>query len=253
MHFARPVLLASCGVKTVVADKRTGISFNQVCVGRMSDATVPCPWPLFEGAIGDRIVYTHSPISTPSEAQSNARNTSGRSYRDSDARTDAHLRETTTRAPTRTTAGVGALGRGDRIAGRQQQQGDGGLDSEALLAATDRGASSYALVTVLSEPLDANIDAVLVQPPFSTDGINRFEPTENEGGSISTNSTCTSSVASSDQRVAIILGPVLGRVEVVRQTGVVRESCRVPVVLEVDRDGAVTCLVGPILRAMLNA
>lgn len=42
---------------------------------------------------------------------------------------------------------------------------------------------------------------------------------------------------------AVILGPVVGRVDVVGQSGTVRESCRVPVVLEVDREGEVTCVV----------
>ncbi|CAN0277654.1 unnamed protein product, partial [Ectocarpus sp. 12 AP-2014] len=40
-----------------------------------------------------------------------------------------------------------------------------------------------------------------------------------------------------------ILGPVVGRVEVVKQSGTVRESCRVPVVLEVDHEGEVTCMM----------
>lgn len=45
------------------------------------------------------------------------------------------------------------------------------------------------------------------------------------------------------EKAAVILGPVVGRVEVVRQSGLVRESCRVPVVIEVDRGGPVTCMV----------
>lgn len=48
---------------------------------------------------------------------------------------------------------------------------------------------------------------------------------------------------SSPLAVNAILGPVIGRAEVVRQSGGIRESCRVAVVLEVDGDSIVTCVV----------
>lgn len=45
--------------------------------------------------------------------------------------------------------------------------------------------------------------------------------------------------------VSAVLGPVVGRAEIVRQEGGARESCRVAVMLEVDGDATVTCLVSP--------
>lgn len=195
-----------CGVRTEVRDRRTGISFTQLCVGRVSDSTVPCPWPRAAGFIGDRIVFTHSPIQyvSPQEGAS--------------SETDAHR------------LGNSSDGSSGRSGGRSK--------------------SSFALVTVLSEPLEASITATLVQPPGG--GHAKAPPLrsadmENELLGTGVVSPCQEQ---SDEEgdgdsddVAVILGPVVGRVEVVKQSGTVRESCRVPVVLEVDREGEVTCMV----------
>lgn len=51
------------------------------------------------------------------------------------------------------------------------------------------------------------------------------------------------SSGSSPQNVKAIIGPIIGRAEIVRQSGGIRESCRVAVVLEVDGDTVVTCVV----------
>lgn len=193
-----------CGVRTELWDRRTGISFTQLCVGRVSDSTVPCPWPRAAGSIGDRIVFTHSPIQHVSPQE-------------------------------------GASWETDSSRATSRNSGDnsgGGIDG-------GRSKSSFALVTVLSEPLEASITATLVQPPggghakappllsadMETELSRQGQPDEEDQGD-----------GDSDD-VAVILGPVVGRVEVVKQSGTVRESCRVPVVLEVDQEGEVTCTV----------
>lgn len=174
----------------------------------MSDSTVPCPWPRAPGSIGDRIVFTHNPIQhvRPQEG--------------APSETDAHRIRNTS----------------DNSRG-----GSGG-----------RNKSSFALVTVLSEPLESSITATLVQPPggghakalplLSADMDNE----EPGAGVVSPRQQQSDKEDKGDEDgddVAVILGPVVGRVEVVKQSGTVRESCRVPVVLEVDREGEVTCLV----------
>eukprot|EP00903_Cladosiphon_okamuranus_P007797 g7546.t1 len=169
-----------CGVRTEVRDRRTGATFTQLCVGRMSDRVVPCPWPLSEGTIGDRIVFNHKPAlhhKSEKSAQNEAPNI-------------------------RSSAGVNS------------SSGGGG------------GNSSFAMITVLSEPLEASISASLVFPP----GGQAAKESPEDG-------------QQSENGPAIILGPVVGRVEVVAQSGVVRESCCVPVLLEVDREGEVACVM----------
>ncbi|CAM9243711.1 unnamed protein product [Ectocarpus sp. 4 AP-2014] len=195
-----------CGVRTEVRDRRTGISFTQLCVGRVSDSTVPCPWPRAAGSIGDRIVFTHSPIQhvSPREGAS--------------SQTNVHR------------LGNSSDGSSSRSGGRSK--------------------SSFALVTILSEPLESSITATLVQPPGG--GHAKAPPLrsadmENEllgAGVVSPRQEQSDEEGDGESDdVAVILGPVVGRVEVVRQSGTVRESCRVPVVLEVDREGEVTCMM----------
>ncbi|CAM9145767.1 unnamed protein product [Ectocarpus sp. 8 AP-2014] len=195
-----------CGVRTEVRDRRTGISFTQLCVGRVSDSTVPCPWLRAAGSIGDRIVFTHSPIQhvSPQEGAS--------------SETDAHR------------LGNSSDGSSGRSGGRSK--------------------SSFALVTVLSEPLESSVTATLVQPPGGGHAKTlplRSADMENEllgAGVVSPRQEQSDEEGDGDSDdVAVILGPVVGRVEVVKQSGTVRESCRVPVVLEVDREGEVTCMI----------
>ncbi|CAM9252372.1 unnamed protein product [Ectocarpus sp. 12 AP-2014] len=195
-----------CGVRTEVRDRRTGISFTQLCVGRVSDSTVPCPWPRAAGSIGDRIVFTHSPNQhvSPQEGAS--------------SETYAHRL-------------------GNSCDGSSGRSGGGSK-------------SSFALVTVLSETLESNITATLVQPPGG--GHAKAPPLrsadmENEllgAGVVSPRQEQSDEEGDGNSDdVAVILGPVVGRVEVVKQSGTVRESCRVPVVLEVDHEGEVTCMM----------
>lgn len=177
-----PVL--RCGVRTEVRDRRTGATFTQLCVGRLSDRAVPCPWPLSEGTIGDRIVFNHKPA-LHHEGEKSSQNV----------------------LTIPSSAGVNS-------SSSSSSGGGGG------------GNSSFAMVTVLSEPLDVNISASLVLAP---DGQATDESQEHR--------------QQSENGPAIILGPVVGRVDVIAQSGVVRESCCVPVLLEVDQEGEVACVV----------
>ncbi|CAM9100798.1 unnamed protein product, partial [Hapterophycus canaliculatus] len=191
-----------CGVRTEVRDRRTGLSFTQLCVGRMSDATISCPWSSAAGSIGDRILFTHRPIQHPSRRAENS----------------------------------SPAGRNSNSSGNDHSNiMDGG------------SMSSFALVTVLSEPLDALITAAVVQPPklpaaevnigsaqgkmFQSAGLNFAQGRQPDGWQ------------EKEEKAAVIVGPVVGRVEVIKQSGLVRESCRVPVVIEVDRGGKVTCVM----------
>ena len=167
-------------MRTEVRDRRTGETFTQLCVGRISDRAAPCPWPLSEGTIGDRIVFKHKPALRQEKGEKSSR---------------------------------------QEVLGIRSSAGDNSSGGGG-------GNSSFAMVTVLSEPLEANISSSLVVAP---DG-----QATNESQEIRQPSACGP---------AIILGPVVGRVEVIAQSGVVRESCCVPVLLEVDREGEVACVV----------
>ncbi|CAM9540792.1 unnamed protein product [Scytosiphon promiscuus] len=214
-----------CGVRTELRDRRSGLSFTQLCVGRMSDATVPCPWPLAAGSIGDRVIFTHRPIQH--------RETSGNLQR---GQTPSEL------ALTRT-------GDSNPAGRRSNGGGNGGSDNM-----NSGSISSFALVTVLSEPLNALMTAALVQPPGSVAEASPYNTKEvdthgvverrvQEAGVNIEERSQPDTVREGGEKSAIILGPVVGRVEVVRQSGLVRESCRVPVVIEVDREGEITCVM----------
>lgn len=193
-------------MRTEMRDRRTGATFTQLCVGRMSDCAMPCPWPLSEGTIGDRIVFTHSPILHHKSEGSSQKEAIGE-------------------------------------VGSRQIHSSAGVDSSG-------GNSSFAMATVLSEPLEAKISASLVFTPnvqgtgcsrreadrHAVDGINNGRALDNAEESQEHNQQ-------SENAPTIILGPVIGRVEVVAQSGTVRESCCVPVLLEVDQEGDVACVV----------
>lgn len=193
----------------------------------MSNSTRPCPWPLTAEAIGDHIIYTHSPIWALSGVETDK----------------ASQRERGNSIKTRVVDVTGAnLKKGSSHAGEGQKcEKESGENSRSdgkhlLPNLSDGGSkSSFALVTVLSEPLDASIDAILVQPPSAT-----------QPGAIADEEAFEKKSAG----VSIILGPVVGKIEVVASSGGKRESCRVPVVVEVDRNAIVTCVVS--LRRMKN-
>lgn len=96
---------------------------------------------------------------------------------------------------------------------------------------------SYALVSVLSEPLESTIEAELVEPRGAPD---------DDAMQVS-----TGSAQPNPRALRAILGPVVGKVDVTRQFSGIRESCRVCVLLEVDGDGVVSCLVS--FNLTLNA
>ena len=184
----------------------------------MSDSPAPCPWQLAEGSIGDRVVFTHNPILHSQEEESSSGDD----------------------APNRITI---------------DESSNDGSGAYACVK------SSFALVTILSEPLGASVTAGLVQPPSCSGnpvGVKGHEENKGKtgqggGGQIETDKWSKKEQQpkpGSQAGVAAILGPVVGRVEVVAQSGVVRESCRVPVVLEVDGAGEVTCVVS--FRHMLS-
>lgn len=197
-----------CGVRTEVRDRRTGTTFTQLCVGRMSDRAMPCPWPLSEGTIGDRIAFTHSPI-----LRQNGDESSQKAVLD--------------------------------IVGPRQIRPSAGANGSS----ESGGNSSFAMVTVLSEPLEANISASLVLTPSGQAADpSRRQAERVVGDGMQNESTQGDTDEPQEHRQqengpAIILGPVVGRVEVVAQSGIVRESCCVPVLLEVDREGDVACVV----------
>lgn len=172
----------------------------------MSDRAMPCPWPQSEGAIGDRIVFSHKPILH-------------------------HEGET---SPKKEVLDV---------VGPRQVRSIAGVNSSS--SSGSGGSSSFAIVTVLSEPLEANISASLVFTPNAqaTDPSRREADGGGGDGMRSGIAPGSADESQSENGPAIILGPVVGRVEVVAQSGIVRESCCVPVLLEVDREGEVACVV----------
>lgn len=246
----------------------------------MSDAAKPCPWSLSTGAIGDRIVYTHSPAythpgrnysaSSGSDSIKGGVESGGRAAGGgtSHAVTIGGTPTGTVGVPLGDDAGINP--ERERISKRMASvPGDhhdfvaGSNTRSEPPAPADGGVSSYALVTILSEPLDARVDAMLIQPPYfqegaaqgsnsttrTTDAAIAIMQKGKSGFSVGTEKSLSGSdieagaVLSESVGVSVILGPVVGKVGVVPQAGVVRESCHVPVVLEVDRDGPVTCVV----------
>lgn len=225
----------------------------------MSDATKPCPWPLNAGSIGDRITYTHSPIVSAYPPESRELpNAYGESSLDNDSL--AVGGGSANDHPLSQTAGdrVGVSVQNDdkRTGEREAREGlerrrgtrgdvnalpIGNPDGKSIGSGSSHGSSksSYALVTVLSEPTEASIDAVLVQPPGAKQQVE-------VAAAVVDGQTLDESPFKDSLRslgVTIILGPVVGKVEVVMQSGGVRSSCRVPVILEVDGDAAITCVV----------
>lgn len=205
-------------MRTEVRDRRSGATFTQLCVGRMSDRVIPCPWPLSEGTIGDRIVFTHSPLV----------------HREGEDGSQKEIPDAAAPPPSSASSAGGVNSRSG---------GSGGSGG---------GNSSFAMVTVLSEPLEAKISPSLVSTPSgqATDPsrleTGRGAGDRKRGGSAQGNadeSQGHGQQQQSEDGPAVILGPVVGRVAVVAQSGVVRESCCVPVVLEVDREGEVACVV----------
>lgn len=213
-----PRCVYRCGVKTEVQDRRTGLRFTQVCVGTMSDAARPCPWLLTAGSIGDRISYTHSPILTsPAKGLKNPALTA-----------DGYTGDQEETGPVSKGQGREELHRRDR------ERGGGNPVNSGVN-------SSFALVTALSEPLEASICAELVQPrgvkpsPTNKTVVGR-QPLLGDASPPPESSARSSGVS-------VILGPIVGRVDVTKQANGVRERCRVAVVVEVDGDSAVTCVV----------
>ena len=225
-------------------DRRTGLCFTQVCVGSMSNSARPCPWLLSAGAIGDRISYTHNPLLiSPAKGLGNPL-----AVPTVDGFSDGQEEGTA--------LGGGWGGQGHKKDDENHRRGgERGGGSNNINSSDDILQSSFALVTALSEPLEATICAELVRPrgakvpppppppppPSSAQktatvrgrsllGENKTSPAEGSR-------THPSGVAS------VILGPVVGRVDVVKQADGVRESCRVAVAVEVDGDSAVTCVV----------
>ncbi|CAM9438025.1 unnamed protein product, partial [Sphacelaria rigidula] len=217
----REVVLLCSGtgsaVRTVVHDRRTGLSLTQICVGNIADATKPCTWSTTTGAVGDRIEYTHYPAMTSS----------------------SYISDDSTKLI-------------QRGGGRARGTSSGGGE----------GSPSYGVVTVLSEPLVCQVEAQLVQPrdgaaapKISTkpghdqNHLNHDNATavvETPEGGQSQRGT----VMDLDPRtVSAVLGPVVGRAEIVRQEGGARESCRVAVMLEVDGDATVTCLMRDVVTS----
>lgn len=224
-------------MKTDVRDRRTGLRFTQVCVGSMSDPARPCPWMLTPGSIGDRISYTHRPILvSPAKGSRNSLTTKGLR--------DPRVRDESSTDEPEQPALVGGWQGGEN----ENRRGRGGKGGD--VAHRDIN-SSFALLTALSEPLEASICTELVQPrsvrtpPAKPAGVKpRGATTALHGQSMPApigDSPPEGSALMSE--VAVILGPIVGRVDVVRQSSGVRESCTVPVVVEVDGDGAVTCVV----------
>lgn len=224
-------------MRTEVQDRRTGLCFTQVCVGSMSDSARPCPWLLSAGAIGDRISYTHSPLLIPpAKGLGNPLTvTAVDGY--SDGQEDG------------TALAGGGDGQGhEKDDENYRRGGERGGGSININSSDDVLHSSFALVTALSEPLEASVCAELVRPrgartpsppPYAQTRTNvSGRPLLGE----KTSSTEGYRTQPSDV-AAVILGPVVGRVDVVKQANGMRESCRVAVVVEVDRDSAVTCVV----------
>ena len=184
----------------------------------MSDRAMPCPWPLSDGTIGDRIVFNHSPIL----------------HHEADKSTQQEVLDVVRPGQVRSSTGVNSSSSG----------GGGGGGSGS--GSGSGGSSSFAMVNVLSEPLEANISASLVFTPNAQPAAgSRREAGGGGGGDGMRGGIAPDSAeeSQSENGPAVILGPVVGRVEVVAQSGVVRESCCVPVLLEVDREGEVACVV----------
>lgn len=237
----------------------------------MSDAAKPCPWSLSTESIGDRIVYTHSHAPThpgsnySASGSSNSSNSNSGGVGSGGGRAVAGRgvsNPTTTGGTYRTSKGTVSATRDDRGGGF----GGGDNTRTEVSSPVAGGVSSYALVTILSEPLDLRIDAMLIQPPpqcqegavqvsdkttLMSETVLTTAPGGKKTGSGTEAKRSSSGLdigaegvgLSQSIGVGVILGPVVGKVGVVLQSGVVRESCHVPVVLEVDGDGSVTCVV----------
>lgn len=222
-----------CGVRTVVKDRRSGTSLTQVCVGRVSDCTKPCPWPVTAGVIGDRITYSHSPIYTPSDVEEPSSPGEARERERGERFEGSEIASRLSEGGTR-------VAHNDRSALPLE-----GLHSKGSHGGGEVNKPSYALISIQSEPLEGRADAVLVQPGTASDKRCALEYAQ-DTGDVSDPLHVKPSLEQERQqsrKPQIILGPVVGKVEVVRQSGVVRESCRVPVLLEVDRTGVVSCVV----------
>lgn len=204
----------------------------------MSDSARPCPWLLSAGAIGDRISYTHSPLLTPPP------NGLGKPLA---VTADGYNDEQEQEGEEGTALVGGRRGRGHEKDEENHRRGNNNVN-------IDEGdvTSSFALVTALSEPLEASICAELVRPrgakppPFEIKAAVRSGQQSLLGQATSPTTAAAAAGGSRTQPsgvAAVILGPVVGRVDVVKQVGGVRESCRVAVVIEVDGDSAVTCVV----------
>ncbi|CAM9456334.1 unnamed protein product, partial [Discosporangium mesarthrocarpum] len=213
-----------CGVRTVIEDHETTLSFTQLCVGPISDATIPCPWPLDTGALGDRITYTHHPL-----GQKQSPN--------------------------------GA--KGGTMDPVLQIAGERGENEERPCHFPHR--PSFGLVNILSEPLNAHIDPFLVHrgggayllgnslalaPP-----ANHQEPVVESGQGNGAREGQEKGLGEQQSLketvygVNAILGPVVGKVGVSPQGRGVRERCHVPVLLEVDADGLVCCVLRDVLTS----
>lgn len=207
----RCVRHARCGVRTEIADRKTGLKFTQWCVGNISDAVRPCPWPLGEGALGDRITYTHHSILQSDHASANAgaANVSRKRCED----------------------GVDEGGPVESLEGqylpREVSATRVGVGSGDAVSAPS---TTFAVVDILSEPADARMRACLIKPSGRLEG--------GEEPAIPTRASLIPTTLPTG-----LLGPVVGKLDWEHPPDSMRSIGSVPVLLEVDRDGVVTCVV----------
>ncbi|CAM9574609.1 unnamed protein product, partial [Choristocarpus tenellus] len=206
------------GVRTVIEDHQTGGKITQLCVGPISDATTPCPWMLLPGTIGDRITFTHYPIVTSE--------------------------------PERVSSSEG------RRDGERVESGVQGVRGSGLCLFHHQ--PSFGLLNVISEPRSARIEPFLV---YRGGGKHVADPVDTSvrvqgldtapGASPALGSGLGSEAAGEETSCggSVILGPVVGKVDVLPRGEGNRESCRVPILLEVDTPGTVTCLMRDVLTS----
>ncbi|CAM9398800.1 unnamed protein product [Chrysoparadoxa australica] len=98
---------------------------------------------------------------------------------------------------------------------------------------------SYGIIDVLTEPGNAEADAMLVQCLGSGAQLERADD--------GTLTTATGSSQTGSTGINALLGPVLGKIKVIARQGMDRESCTVPVLLETDGAGTVACTATDVL------
>ncbi|CAM9280822.1 unnamed protein product [Phaeothamnion confervicola] len=181
------------GVRTMLEDRLKGVSLTQLCVGPVSEATVPCPWTL-RGSIADRFVFHHL----------------------------------ATQEILTATQGVNCSGGGGGGSGAGASAGSVAVGPSNSIDVVIRGDGDADGSPGILRSSSSSAPPLIADAPTSIGEAGSLAPSSLTGGAAGTG-------------VHLTLGPIIGMPRCQLGRDARRDSLTVPVLVETNRAGTVTC------------